>query len=146
MIFLSLRVTADAEGGLKGPARPRRSLRGLGGVSHQQASAGIYRRIACHYYRTPVRYPHGSQKISCSRASNSGVEKNSPSVISKPSHNFLIVTVPGFWLSPLRILLMVACGTAEILLRPLGVMPRFLHSSRIRAAIASRVFIGKSSK
>ncbi|MEY8360141.1 hypothetical protein AALA99_14160 [Anaerotruncus colihominis] len=52
MIFLSLRVTADAEGGLKGPAQLRQSLRGLGGVSHQQASAGIYRRIACHYYRT----------------------------------------------------------------------------------------------
>ena len=51
MIFLSLRVTADAEGDLKGPARPCRSLRGLGGVSHQQASAGIYRRIACYYYR-----------------------------------------------------------------------------------------------
>ena len=49
MIFLSLRVTADAEGGLKGPAQLRRSLRGLGGVSHQQASAGIYRRIACRY-------------------------------------------------------------------------------------------------
>ena len=31
MIFLSLRVTADAEGGLKGPAHLRRSLRGLGG-------------------------------------------------------------------------------------------------------------------
>lgn len=40
MIFLSLRVTAAAEGGLKGPARPRRSLQGFGGVSHQQASAG----------------------------------------------------------------------------------------------------------
>ena len=40
MIFLSLRVTADAEGGLKGPAQLRRSLRGLGGVSHQQARAG----------------------------------------------------------------------------------------------------------
>ena len=51
MIFLSLRVTADAEGGLKGPAQLRRSLRGLGGVSHQQASAGIYRGIACRYYR-----------------------------------------------------------------------------------------------
>ena len=73
-----------------------------------------------------------SQQISCSRASNSGVEKNSPSVISKPSHSFLMVTVPGFWLSPLRILLMVAWGTAEILLRPLGVMPRSLHNSRIR--------------
>ena len=50
MIFLSLRVTADAEGGLKGPAQLRRSLRGLGGGGHQQASAGIYRRIACHYH------------------------------------------------------------------------------------------------
>ena len=45
----SLFRRADAVGGLKGPARPRRSLRGLGGVSHQQASAGIYRRIACRY-------------------------------------------------------------------------------------------------
>ena len=34
--------------------------------------------------------------ISCSSASNSGVLKNSPKVISKPSHNFLIVTAPGF--------------------------------------------------
>ena len=50
MIFLPLWVTADAEGGLKGPAQLRRSLRGLGGVSHQQASAGIYRRITCHYH------------------------------------------------------------------------------------------------
>ncbi len=57
MIFLSLRVTAAAEGGLKGPARPRRSLRGLGGVSHQQASAGIYRRIACRYLLPATRYP-----------------------------------------------------------------------------------------
>ena len=37
---------------LKGPAQMRRSLRGLGGVSHQQASLGIYRGIACRYYRT----------------------------------------------------------------------------------------------
>ena len=34
---------------LKGPAQMRRSLRGLGGVSHQQASLGIYRGIACRY-------------------------------------------------------------------------------------------------
>ena len=34
--------------------------------------------------------------ISCSKASNSGVLKNSPRVISKASHNFLIVTLPGF--------------------------------------------------
>ena len=52
MIFLSLRVTADAEGGLKGPAQMRRSLRGLGGGSHQQARAGIYRCLACP--STPV--------------------------------------------------------------------------------------------
>ena len=62
MIFLSLRVTADAEGGLKGPARPRRSLRGLGGVSHQQASAGIYRRIACRYLLPATRYNIASGK------------------------------------------------------------------------------------
>ena len=49
MIFLSLRVTADAVGGLKGPTQLRRSLRGLGGGGHQQARAGIYRRIACRY-------------------------------------------------------------------------------------------------
>ena len=55
MIFLSLRVTADAEGGLTGPARMRRSLQGLGGVSHQQARAGIYRGIACRYYQYPKR-------------------------------------------------------------------------------------------
>ena len=30
MIFLSLRVTADAEGGLKGPAQLRRPYGGLG--------------------------------------------------------------------------------------------------------------------
>ena len=51
MIFLSLRVTADAGGGLKGPAQMRRSLRGFGGGGHQQASAGIYRGIACRYQR-----------------------------------------------------------------------------------------------
>ena len=51
MIFLSLRVTADAVGGLKGPTQLRRSLRGLGGGGHQQARAGIYRGIACRYYR-----------------------------------------------------------------------------------------------
>ena len=33
MIFLSLRVTADAEGGLKGPAQLRQSLRGLGAAA-----------------------------------------------------------------------------------------------------------------
>lgn len=40
MVFLSLRVTTDTEGGLKGPTQMRRSLQGGGGGSHQQASAG----------------------------------------------------------------------------------------------------------
>lgn len=51
--------------------------------------------------------------ISCSKASNSGVEKNSPRVMPKPSQSFLRVTTPGFLLSPFRILLTVACGTAR---------------------------------
>lgn len=46
--------------------------------------------------------------ISCSRPSKSEVEKNSPKVISKASHSFLIVITPGFRLSPFRILFMVA--------------------------------------
>ena len=50
MIFLSLRVTADAEGGLKIRAHQRLDLQGIGGSSHQQARAGIYRGIACRYY------------------------------------------------------------------------------------------------
>ena len=50
MIFLSLRVTADAEGGLKNRAHHARFYRGLGAVSHQQASLGIYRGIACRYH------------------------------------------------------------------------------------------------
>ena len=49
MFFLSLRVTADAGGGLKGPAQMRRSLLGFGGGNHQQARPGIYRGIACRY-------------------------------------------------------------------------------------------------
>ena len=46
MIFLPLRVTADAGGGLKIRALVRPDLQGFGGVSHQQACPGIYRGIA----------------------------------------------------------------------------------------------------
>ena len=54
MIFLSLWVTADAGGGLKIRAHQHPDLQGLGGGSHQQASDGIYRGIACRRYcRTP---------------------------------------------------------------------------------------------
>lgn len=40
MIFLPLRITADAEGGLKNRAQLHPVFRGLGAVSYQQASAG----------------------------------------------------------------------------------------------------------
>lgn len=40
MIFPPLRITADAEGGLKNRAQLHPVFRGLGAVSHQQASAG----------------------------------------------------------------------------------------------------------
>ncbi len=43
MIFLSLRVTADAEGGLKGPAQVRRSLQGLGGAERLWPSSSTDR-------------------------------------------------------------------------------------------------------
>ena len=79
--------------------------------------------------------------ISCSKLSNIGVEKNSPKVISSPSHNFLIVTAPGLLLSPFKILFIVDWDTAEILLNPLGVIPRSLQSSLILMAIASLVSI-----
>ena len=66
MIFLSLRVTADAEGGLKGPAQLRRSLRGRGGGSHQQAGLGIYRGIACK-----VASRKSSMSVFCKRFNQS---------------------------------------------------------------------------
>ena len=67
------------------------------------------------------------------------VEKNCPKVISNASHSFLIVTVPGFWLSPFRMLLMVDRETADRFAKPFGVMRRSLHSSMIRVATASCV-------
>ena len=45
MIFLSLRVTADAGGGLKGPAQMRRSLQGFGG---DQPPTSTRRYIPAH--------------------------------------------------------------------------------------------------
>ena len=42
MIFLSLRVTADAEGGLKGPAQLRRSLQGFGGGQPPTSTRRVY--------------------------------------------------------------------------------------------------------
>ena len=82
---------------------------------------------------------HFCYLISCSKRSKAGVEKNSPSVISKASHNFLIVTVPGFWLSPFKMLFIVDCETADKFARPFDVIWCSLHSSRIRAAMVSCV-------
>ena len=53
MIFLSLRVTADAEGGLKGPAHLRRSLRGLGGG---QPPTSTRRYIPAHCLLLPSEH------------------------------------------------------------------------------------------
>ncbi len=55
MIFLSLRVTADAEGGLKIRAQKRPDLQGLGGGSHQQASAGYIPGHCLPLLRSPLR-------------------------------------------------------------------------------------------
>lgn len=49
MKFYRPHSAADATGGLKGRARQRPSLQGLGGGSPPTSSAGIYRGIACHY-------------------------------------------------------------------------------------------------
>ena len=51
--------------------------------------------------------------ISCSNESNSGIEKNSPNVILKPSQSFLIVIAPGFCLSSFKMLLTVTWGKAN---------------------------------
>lgn len=69
--------------------------------------APIYESTSIGFWSTDVLH-----FISCSNASNSGVPKNSPRVISRPSHSFLIVTAPGFLLSPFKILFTVAWGTA----------------------------------
>lgn len=58
--------------------------------------------------------PRGFILISCSNASNSGVEETSPRAISRPPQSFLMVTIPGFLLRPYRIFFIVEGGMAEI--------------------------------
>lgn len=82
--------------------------------------------------------------ISCPRLLKASVEKNSSRVMSRPSHSFFIVTIPGFLLSPLSMLFTVAWGTPARLLRPLGVMSCCRHSSLILPATASLVFISSN--
>ena len=55
--------------------------------------------------------------ISCSNVSNSLPEKNSFNVMPKPSHSFLIVTMPGFLLFPYKMLLTVDVDTPDTLAR-----------------------------
>lgn len=52
--------------------------------------------------------------ISCSKLSNSGVEKNSESVIFSPSQIIFIVNSFGFWLLPYRMFFILDGGKAHI--------------------------------
>lgn len=74
--------------------------------------------------------------ISCSRALNSGVEKNSPKVISRPSQSFLMVATVALLFLLLVILLMVDWDTPLIVPSLLMEIPRFWHNSMIRFATA----------
>ena len=72
------------------------------------AARRVYETVKGHHSHRMVSFSRCSfQRISCSRASNSGVEKNSPNVISNPSQSFLMLTIPGFLLSPFKMLLTV---------------------------------------
>lgn len=82
--------------------------------------------------------------ISCSVSSNSGLSKNSRTVISKPSQIFLMDTTPGFWLFWLSILYMVDGETPEIFARALTAMCLSRHCSKMRCATASFVLIAFS--
>ena len=86
----------------------------------------------------------GVYLISCSKSLKKTVLKNSLRVISKPSHSFLMVTIPGFWLSPFKMLFTVDCGTPVKLANALGVIQFCLHNIRILCATASLVFIESS--
>lgn len=69
----------------------------------------------------PLRLPE-NHLISCSNVSNSLPEKNSFSVMPKPSHNFLIVTMPGFLLFSIQDAFNSRCGhtgyIGEVIHRP----------------------------
>lgn len=72
MIFLSLRVTADAGGGLKIRAHQRPDLQGVGGGSHQQARAGYIPAHCLPLLPHPAPYYQLFRSISASiRATSS---------------------------------------------------------------------------
>ena len=57
MVFFSLRVKADAEGGLKNRAHLRPVLQGVGGGRATNKHApGIYPRLACRYLIQRISY------------------------------------------------------------------------------------------
>ena len=86
------------------------------------------RKAACH-------------RISCSKASNSGVEKNSASVISSPSQIFLIVRIFGSVLLPYRMFLIEDGGNAEIVASLLMEISRSAQRQMIRSFITVIVSI-----
>ena len=78
---------------------------------------------------TPIAENRLFYLISCSRLSNSDVLKNSPNVISKPSHNFLSVT-SEISLRRLSIILYTVDGvTPDIVASLLSLISLFLHNS-----------------
>ena len=83
--------------------------------------------------------------ISCSKASNSAVEKNSLKVISRPSHNFFSVLILGSLLFPYKIFLIDEGGKADLVASSLIVMSRSAHSCSILSLIASVISIEKSA-
>ena len=79
--------------------------------------------------------------ISCSSSSNSGAEKNSPSVISRPSQSFLTVETEISRLLGSSRLYTVDGVTPEMFASEFGVMPRSPHSPLMRCATASLTHI-----
>lgn len=75
----------------------------------------------------------------CSKASNSAVEKNPPSVIPSPSHSILIVRILGFWLFPYKMFFSDDGGIADRLANLLIVM--FLCSHKINMRFLTAVIV-----
>ena len=79
--------------------------------------------------------------ISGSNDSNSGELKKSISVISNPSHIFLIVRIFGSLLLPYKIFLIEDGGRADNVASLLMVMLRSEQRCKIRSLIAETVFM-----
>ena len=87
--------------------------------------------------RMPRLFSIHGYLISCSRLSNSAVEKKSPSVMSSPSHNFLIVMIDKS-LRLLSIILYTVDGvTPDRVASSFALMPLALQTSRKRLTTAS---------